>query len=271
MFCPKCGKECAEGTVYCSGCGTRLAGGGRSVPGLETVKAYLPEMNATTYKVLAAMVLLLIGMFLWHKELAVIDLKLTEIEITGLDVLGGSGFLKLVINLAHLAAIAYAGYTLAVKSERTTVTVLPMIIVAVGMLLGMGIAAVSKVNTLISQYKWLEEVKNYIKIEYTSSLWFGVLTYLAVAVLGILSKREITYNEWNSRRVSVIVHSMEGKVAEKKADSAYGSSIEWVTIRQGNGTERVFAHDTKDPTVINVGERCTVKYTDDKITEYRAQ
>lgn len=270
MFCSKCGKECAEGTVYCSSCGTRLAGGGRNTQGLETVKAFLPEMNATNIKVLAAMVLLFIGMFLWSQELAVIDLKLTEIEITGLDVLGGSSFLKLVINLAHIAAIAYAGYTLVMKSESTTATVLPMIIVAVGMLLGMGIASISKVNTLISEYKWLEEVKDYIKIEYTSSLWFGVLTYLAVTVLGILSKREITYNEWNSRRESVIVHSMEGKVVDKKADAAYGSSLEWITIRQGNGTERVFSHDTRDAVVINVGEKCTVKYADDKITEYRA-
>lgn len=267
MYCSKCGKECPEGATYCSRCGSKLAGGGLNLQGLENIKAYLPDVSCFNWKLVTAMVLLLIGMFLWTRDFVVIDLWIDTYEITGLDIIGDSGFLKFVINMAHIAAIVFVGYK-AVKSELTDSATKPMIAISAGMPILLGTMAIIKVSKLVSENKWVGEVKDYLDIEISSNVWFLLIVYVGVIVLASMYNREMTYRKWNVDRASVIVRTIEGSVANKKKDTSYGSSIEWITIRQGNGMERVLSHDLNDALVINEGERCEIKYVGDMIKEY---
>lgn len=265
MYCPKCGKQCQDQSKYCPGCGASLENGG----------GYSFELNRATIRVIVIAALLILSMIMWQKELVIVDAYFAARGTTGAEVLGVSGIWKLLINCAYIASAVLLLHPVFTGRDIEKKNYLPAAVVSCGMVAALAIGIFLGIANLKNEYYWADELADifdYVEFSVHTNGWILILSCAIIVFLTVKIHQEIEYYErYGGTDDSIVVHSLEGEVVAKKADLDNFTSVERITVRQANGIEKVLQHDKMDGLIINVGEKCYVKFVGDKVTDYKVK
>ena len=210
MFCSQCGKECAEGDRVCGGCGSRLKGAPVSVQfdpsaakgvletGIADARKNWSRLGGTSVKLAAVAGLLLLSLLLLRGELVTLSVTIwagysESVSITGLELVGGSGFLSFLINLCHIVAIAAVAAPFFLQGRFHKNLCLPATITGsvtfMALILG-GVFQFAEAAEELSRYG-MSGIGEYIDFSITGSGWLLLLALIALDVVCIMATKDL--------------------------------------------------------------------------------